>query len=91
MSKQLACASREGGRKADKAVAHRPAVADELVLYHVLHPTDPNRDEWTQDYIRAMAYFWQFRRDKGEAHLHAEIHRAGQYTAECLQRTEVAT
>jgi hypothetical protein len=69
---------------------HRRAVATEQALYHVLHPSDPERDEWTQDYIRARAFYEQFKRDYGGAHLHVEVHPAGQYEAECLMHAERA-
>jgi hypothetical protein len=73
---------------ANESAAHRRAVANDLALYHVLHPTDPELDEWTQDYIRARAFYEQFARDYGDAHMHVEVHHAGQYEAECLMRTE---
>jgi hypothetical protein len=73
---------------ASNAPAHPRAAAVELVLYHVVHPTDSDRDEWTQNYIRARAFYVQFERDYGTAHLHREIHHAGQYDAECLMHTE---
>jgi hypothetical protein len=66
---------------------HRPAVAETIVLYHVVHPSQPDMDEWTQDYILALAMFEQFARRYGDAHLHVETHRAGGYDAECLQRS----
>lgn len=72
----------------NEPVKHRRAVADGLLLYHVLHPTDSDRDEWTQHYARALAYFKQVVREYGHAHLHAEIHHTAQYDAECLLRTE---
>jgi hypothetical protein len=65
-----------------------PALATDQVLFHVVHPVDANRDEWTQDYERAVAICAQFVRDYGSVHLHVETHRAGQYDAECLLRTE---
>ena len=70
------------------SLEHRPAVAGELVLYHVLHPTNSDRDEWTQDHVVAVALFQQFVREYGGGHLHVEIHHAGQYDAECLVRAE---
>lgn len=73
---------------ATEQAAHRRTVAHELALYHVLHPTDSELDEWTQDYIRARAFYEQFARDYGGAHMHVEMHHAGQYEAGCLMRTE---
>jgi hypothetical protein len=69
---------------------HKPrqAVAHDLVLYHVLHPTQPDKDEWTQQYTRAVGYLMQFARDYGIAHLHIETYHTGQYNAECLMRTD---
>jgi hypothetical protein len=67
---------------------HPPAVAAEILLYHVVHPALPDLDEWTQDYTRAAAICARFVRDYGGVHLHAETHQAGQYEARCLVRTE---
>jgi hypothetical protein len=64
------------------------AVADDQMLYHVLHPTRSECDEWTQNYGRALAYFYRFSRDYGCAHLHVETHHARQYDANCLLRTD---
>jgi hypothetical protein len=75
---------------ANKQAVHRRAVAHDLALYHVLHPSDPELDEWTQDYIRARAFYEQFARDYGSAHMHVEVLPAGHYEAECLMRTETA-
>jgi hypothetical protein len=72
----------------EQAVRRRAAVYD-LALYHVLHPSDSELDEWTQDYIRARAFYEQFKRDYGGAHMHVEVHPAGQYEAECLMRSEI--
>jgi hypothetical protein len=68
--------------------AYPPALADDLTLYHVVHPSNPELDEWTQDYIRARAFYERFARDYGCAHLHRKIFHAGQYEAECLMHTE---
>jgi hypothetical protein len=73
---------------ASKPAVHRRAATHDLALYHVLHPSDPELDEWTQDYIRARAFYEQFKRDYGSAHMHVEVHHAGQYKAECLMRAE---
>lgn len=70
---------------AAEPVGHRRAGAPPLTLYHVLHPANPDRDEWTQSYVKAQAYFEQFKRDYGGAHIHVETHYAGQYDARCLK------
>jgi hypothetical protein len=63
------------------------ALADEQVLYHVLHPDDVSLDQWTADYNRALDFFEQFVREAGQAHLHVTHLGAGGYDAECLMRT----
>lgn len=73
-------------RRAIEPAVHPPALATDRVLYHVVHPVDADRDEWTQHYQRALAFCAQFVRDFGGVHLHAETHRAGQYDATCLLR-----
>jgi hypothetical protein len=65
---------------------HRPAATHDQVLYQVVHPADVDRDEWTQDYERAMADYARFVRDYGGAHLHVVTLHAAQYDGECLQR-----
>lgn len=67
---------------------HPAAVAPDVLLYHVVHPTNMDCDQWTQDYSRALAVCAQFVRVYGGVHLHAETHHAGQYDAECLLRTD---
>jgi hypothetical protein len=64
-------------------------VAYDVELYHVVHPTDPDRDEWTQNYILALAGYFRFVRDFGDAHLHVERFRAD--GAECLKHPDVGT
>ena len=58
------------------------------MLYHVLHPTESDKDEWTQDYERAVGYLMQSAKKYGKAHLHVETYHAGQCDAECLMRTD---
>ena len=70
---------------------HPAAFADptqEHVLYHVLHPSGEDQDQWTGDYNIALDFFEQFVRDYGQAHLHVEYVGAGQCAAECLLRTD---
>jgi hypothetical protein len=64
------------------------ALADDQVLYHVLHPANAGLDQWTSDYNRALDFFEQFVREYGQAHLHVQSHPAGQYDSECLLRTD---
>jgi hypothetical protein len=71
--------------------AHRPAVAAGLTLYHVVHPTDLDRDEWMQHYSQAKAVYERFAREDAKVHLHVETFRAGQYEAGCLLRMDRAT
>jgi hypothetical protein len=65
---------------------HPAAPATDRVLYQVVHLSDMDRDEWTQDYAQAKAIFARFVRDYGGAHLHAAVLWAGEYHSHCLER-----
>jgi hypothetical protein len=73
---------------ASEQAVHRGAVTDELTLYHVVHPYDSDRDEWTQHYDQARGLYVRFAQSYGQAHLHVDTFRAGQYEAVCLLRTD---
>jgi hypothetical protein len=73
---------------ASEQAVHRRAVAHDLALYHVVHPADPERDEWTQHYDQARGLYVRFAQSYGQAHLHVDTFRAGQYEAVCLLRTD---
>jgi len=75
----------------DQNPHHPLAFADpgrEHVLYHVLHPSGEDWDQWTGDYNIALDFFEQFVRDYGQAHLHVEHVGAGRCASECLMHTD---
>lgn len=83
------CSSEMTGEDTARAAElkiRRMAVADDRVLYHVMHPVDMAADLWTPDCVLAWGIYEQFVRRYGAAHLHREILHARQYDAECLAR-----
>jgi hypothetical protein len=66
----------------------RAPAADELVLYHILHPTRKEWDQWTSDYKSALDCYEQYTERYGRAHLHLEHVHPGQYEAYCLRRSD---